>query len=176
MTMIAKQIEPPGYVTLRVLLLIQQERKRQHTPLGVQDLKPTEWLATLTEEVGEAAKSAFTLQQSQHDPVFLEDLREDLVQVAAVAVQWLESIERETLESSLTTIRHLRPGAEEANTESQVSPDDSKDLDEAVELLKDAWDHMPTRLQGAIVKVMRESIENGEAFIKSAREVRGDNE
>jgi hypothetical protein len=29
---------------------------------------------------------------------------------------------------------------------------------------------MPTRLQGAIVKVMRDSIENGETFIKSARE------
>jgi len=92
--MIAKQIDPPGYLTLRVLFLIQQERQRQHAQWGAQDLQPTEWLAILTEEVGEAAKSAFTLQQSQHDPVFLEDLREELVQVAAVAVQWLESIER----------------------------------------------------------------------------------
>jgi ABC-type histidine transport system ATPase subunit len=46
----------------------------------------------------------------------------------------------------------------------------SKDLEEAVRLLKDAWDHMPPKLQGAIVKVMRDSIENGETFIKSARE------
>jgi len=43
------------------------------------------------------------------------------------------------------------------------------DLNEAVELLKDAWGHMPTRLQAAIVTVMRESIENGETFIKTAR-------
>lgn len=83
------------------------------------------------------------------------------------------------LEEFLTAIRHLRPGGDVlggSEDVDEVSPDNSKDLEEAITLFRDAWGYVPIRLRAAIAKVLEESIENGEAFIKSAREVRGDNE
>ena len=41
-----------------ILLEIRQERQRQNEKWGPQDNKPIEWIAILTEEVGEAAKEA----------------------------------------------------------------------------------------------------------------------
>lgn len=51
----------------------------------------------------------------------------------AAQVTVLSQQATDKLESYLATIRHLRPGAEEANTELQVSPDNSK---ETVEISK----------------------------------------
>lgn len=71
------------------LALVAEERRRQITKCGG---KPGSWdvpdlqrLAVLLEEVGEVGKAI-----SEHEA--LEDLEAELVQVAAVAVHWVEAI------------------------------------------------------------------------------------
>lgn len=79
--------------TERVLHSIRLERERQDAKWGEQTHDHGVWLAVLSEEVGEAAQS------------FLHDrfggskggtLRGELVQVAAVAVAWIEMIDELT--------------------------------------------------------------------------------
>lgn len=69
------------------------ERARQTRKWGVQDHSDLEWLAILTEEVGEASQEALTAifgaEAKGHG-----DLREEVVHIAAVAVAWLENIDR----------------------------------------------------------------------------------
>lgn len=65
---------------------IQAERRRQDEKFGVQDHSPEKWLAILVEEVGEVAQAI--LQGT------VEDYREEVVQVAAVAVAILEAERR----------------------------------------------------------------------------------
>lgn len=63
------------------------ERVAQDAKWGPnRNLSPYVWLAILTEEVGEAAEAVLSEDYS--------NLREELVQVAAVAVMWLEALER----------------------------------------------------------------------------------
>lgn len=68
-----------------LFLEVAREMERQDAKFGSQrkhsDLL---WLAILTEEVGESAKAI--LENS--------NLREELIQVAAVAVQWVNAIDR----------------------------------------------------------------------------------
>jgi len=70
------------------------ERKRQDDKFGEQAHDAFKWLAILMEEVGELSQEALTAHFGEvgngHG-----DLREELVQVAAVAVAWLEHIDRE---------------------------------------------------------------------------------
>jgi NTP pyrophosphatase (non-canonical NTP hydrolase) len=70
---------------------ISNERERQDAKWGAdRKLDDYLWLAILTEEVGETAKAAL-----ESDTVLAtrSDLRKELVQVAAVAVAWLEGLE-----------------------------------------------------------------------------------
>lgn len=63
---------------------VQHERNRQDEKWGSQRKLPNgTWLAILGEEFGESAKAI--LERS--------NLREELVQVAAVAVAWIEAID-----------------------------------------------------------------------------------
>lgn len=88
---------------------IRQERVRQNQKWGEQNHSPIEWIAILTEEVGEAAKEAVDHRfKNKIDGGFLgmveptEDAQEkrmfnyrkELIQVAAVAVQAIECIDR----------------------------------------------------------------------------------
>ncbi|MGB0428949.1 MAG: hypothetical protein ACPGLV_00650 [Bacteroidia bacterium] len=91
-----------------ILEEIKQERVRQNQKFGEQNHKPIEWIAILSEEVGEAAKEALdhhfeypektesgkqecnTELQAQR----LKDYRKELIQVAAVAVQMIECLDR----------------------------------------------------------------------------------
>lgn len=77
--------------------LIANERSRQDAKWGEQNHPDLYWLGILTEEVGELAKAII---EEDH-----EHAVEELVQVTAVGVAWLESIERrdgsETLASKL---------------------------------------------------------------------------
>lgn len=69
---------------------ILDERKRQDAKWGVQDHDEFMWLAILTEEVGEVAQSSlFAMEETRES-----NLKQELTQVAAVAVAWLEAIER----------------------------------------------------------------------------------
>lgn len=70
-------------MTPAVLRAIEAERARQDARFGSHEWVPDYlWLAILTEEVGEVARD---LQERR-------DVRRELVQVAAVAVAWLEAL------------------------------------------------------------------------------------
>lgn len=71
----------------RVKDMIVAERSRQDKKWGQQNHPGLRWLAILMEEVGEVA------QELLENPCQLE-AEEELVQVAAVAVAWLEDMER----------------------------------------------------------------------------------
>ena len=70
----------------RVLADVQAERRRQTDRWGVQHHADYRWLSILTEEVGEVAKAI-------NDEEDIAALRAELVQVAAVAVAWVEDID-----------------------------------------------------------------------------------
>ena len=81
---------------------ISDERRRQHEKFGDQvEMGCMFMLAVLTEEVGEVAQAAIELDVSldqEHDSVrnhYLARIRAELVQVAAVAVQMIEHIDRD---------------------------------------------------------------------------------
>ncbi len=73
-----------------VLLAIRTERARQDVKWGSHRKHPDEvWLAILMEEVGEAAAAAL---EQRHGIGTDADLAGELIQVAAVAVCWMEAI------------------------------------------------------------------------------------
>ena len=77
---------------MRVVLNdIIDERKRQDERWGVQRLEWPVWMAVLTEEVGESAEASLEAHFNPQAP--LGHLREELVQVAAVAVAMIEHID-----------------------------------------------------------------------------------
>ncbi|MDC1285225.1 hypothetical protein N8Z33_00900 [Flavobacteriaceae bacterium] len=69
-----------------ILQEIKKERAQQDAKWGTQDHHPFKWGAILSEEVGE------TLSAVLEDDMV--NYREELVQVAAVAVAMIESIDR----------------------------------------------------------------------------------
>ena len=89
----------PFHLTAPINSVIH-ERVEQVRKWGEQNHSPLEWMAILVEEVGEAQKEAlehhFTLHYSA-DPDRLERYRAELVQVAAVAVAAIESLDRNEL-------------------------------------------------------------------------------
>lgn len=84
---------------------ILAERKRQDEKWGEQNHSPVEWLAILGEEVGEATQNIvnahFSKQhyQSIHYRIQqLKDCRIELIQVAAVVISMIESLDRNELQ------------------------------------------------------------------------------
>jgi len=78
-------------MTLKAFSDLVGERARQDETWGLQDYDDFVWTAILTEEVGEAAQAAL------HDRFggdHAGTLREELIHVAAVAMQWVECIDR----------------------------------------------------------------------------------
>ena len=79
----------------RVLDDVTAERHRQDEKWGVQTMHDFEHISILTEEVGEAAKAAneanFTSGSTRGD---FTHLRKELIQVAAVAVDHVQAIDR----------------------------------------------------------------------------------
>jgi len=75
---------------------IREERQKQDIKWGEQNHKPVEWIAILTEEVGEASKSALEahFRKCYRDAEELGNYRAELIQVAAVAVAMIESLDR----------------------------------------------------------------------------------
>lgn len=91
-----------------VIERVQDERKRQDQKWGEQNHNAVEWVSILTEEVGEAAKEAvdfhFANNTAANEPADydaqyqrVERLKMELIQAAAVAIQAVESIERQAL-------------------------------------------------------------------------------
>lgn len=71
------------------LAFLRVEREHQDKEWGEQNHEPAYWLAILVEEVGEAAKEIV-----DYNPY---NLRNELVQIAAVAIAAIESLERNEL-------------------------------------------------------------------------------
>ena len=73
------------------------ERKRQDEKWGEQNHHPTKYLLILNEEVGEANKAICDSMDFSTDRIFkngIENYREELIQVAAVAIAAVECIDR----------------------------------------------------------------------------------
>ncbi len=78
-------------VPARVLAAITAERNRQNAKWGQQDHDAYTWLAILSEEVGELSQAIL------HDTFggkAAGTMRDELLHVVAVGVQWLECLER----------------------------------------------------------------------------------
>lgn len=69
-------------VLKEILWEIYKERRRQDQQWGLQRHTPGKWALILGEEVGEVFKAALQRKPAQ--------VKEELIQVAAVAVAWLE--------------------------------------------------------------------------------------
>ena len=87
-----------------VFLAIAQERERQNNKFGPQNHSPMEWLPILMEEVGEAAKAALEpyfqakgYADKYDGTMSLFEFRKEMIQVAAVAVAIVESLDRNEL-------------------------------------------------------------------------------
>ena len=76
---------------LAVLMEIDRERMKQDAKWGEQNHDPYLYGAILVEEVGEAMQAALKSQWEGGDP---HALRAELVQVAAVAVAFIECVDR----------------------------------------------------------------------------------
>jgi NTP pyrophosphatase (non-canonical NTP hydrolase) len=77
-------------LTMRVLKHVIDERRLQDAKWGSQrQLPPEVWLAILTEKVGEVAEQILEARAGNAD---VRDLRNELIQVAAVATTWLEAL------------------------------------------------------------------------------------
>lgn len=79
--------------THRVLIDVGMERNRQNQKWGVQRHGFGDWMAILGEEFGEVSKEAVEYVFGRSES--LVNLRNELVQVAAVAVQIIEHIDEE---------------------------------------------------------------------------------
>lgn len=80
-----------------ILAEIKAERLRQNEKWGEQNHHPVEWLAILSEETGEVAKEVVELTFSNDESEVktrLQNYRMELIQVAAVAVQMIECLDR----------------------------------------------------------------------------------
>ena len=73
------------------LLAITTERDRQDEKWGVQTHSPAEWMMILMEEVGEFAEAEM---EARYRDGAKARIREELVQVAAVALAMLEDCDR----------------------------------------------------------------------------------
>lgn len=85
--------------TWRVLMEVADERGRQRAKWGVQEAPPAVWLAIIGEEFGEACVEALAMRGGHRpdgvlDPAARERFRAELVQLAAVAVQTVEALDR----------------------------------------------------------------------------------
>jgi NTP pyrophosphatase (non-canonical NTP hydrolase) len=70
-----------------ILIEVGEERARQDAKWGIQDHIPLKWNAILGEEFGEVSKAILENDQTNY--------REELIQVAAVAIAAIENLDRQ---------------------------------------------------------------------------------
>lgn len=80
---------------LRVLTDVANERDAQDCWFGEQNHEPEVWLAILTEEVGEVARAMLAARFPQFQHGKHGTMRDEAVQVAAVAVALCECLDRQ---------------------------------------------------------------------------------
>ena len=74
----------------RTIDAINEERQAQDDKWGTSQHDDSTWLAILVEEVGEASKEVLCGGSRNR----AAELRDELIQVAAVAIAWLEQIDQ----------------------------------------------------------------------------------
>jgi hypothetical protein len=80
------------YLQQRILGEVGDERERQFNKWGDQIHTVTHWMAILVEEVGEADKEAVEYEVDLH-PLYIDRMRKELIEAAAVAVAMVEWID-----------------------------------------------------------------------------------
>jgi hypothetical protein len=73
---------------------ILNERSAQDEKWGEQNHNPVEWMSILMEEVGEASKEAIE-NHLNPDTKILDKYRNEMIQVAAVALAMIECLDRD---------------------------------------------------------------------------------
>lgn len=100
LTVMAKELMSDFDETKTKLILneLLRERKRQHKHFGQQNHDFPVFLAILQEEIGEASKAWLqaNFEKVEHKQILTDELRNELVQIAAVAVQMIEAHDRKT--------------------------------------------------------------------------------
>lgn len=91
---------PNSENTTFALSEVLDERQRQNEKWGEQNHSPLEWIAILTEEVGEVAKEAHEFHfgvrgTTEMIEEKLKMYRKEMAQVAAVAIQAIECLDRQ---------------------------------------------------------------------------------
>lgn len=96
----------------KIFEAIKTERQKQDDKFGIQNHNPMEWVAILSEELGEVSKEAleyyFTINGKMNNGLNsnekiefqnnkLKLYRKELIQLAAVAVNMIESLDRNEL-------------------------------------------------------------------------------
>lgn len=89
----------------KIIPEILKETSRSHNKFGVQDRHPLEWLAILSEEHGEASKEVVEYSMAGSIEA-LVNLRTELIQVAAVAINFISSLDRNEFQEYKDTITH----------------------------------------------------------------------
>lgn len=87
-------------ITQNILQEIKKERQKQVEKWGVQNHLNEHWLCILAEEFGEAAQLVTKGEvppKEMDNKIYLKNLREELIQTAAVCVAWLENLEEKDL-------------------------------------------------------------------------------
>lgn len=80
---------------IEVLDAIIAERQRQDEKWGEQNHVEPLWATILGEEFGEVCRASLAIEAvGLNDSALVEHLRSELIQVAAVAVAWVECLER----------------------------------------------------------------------------------
>jgi NTP pyrophosphatase (non-canonical NTP hydrolase) len=79
----------------KVISDVRAERERQDEKWGEQNHMPDRWMCILMEEVGEAAKEILEAQATILVPRGRKKFREEMVQVAAVALAIIECVDRQ---------------------------------------------------------------------------------
>ncbi len=80
---------------VEIIQEVIEERKRQNEKWGIQNHTPMEWIPVLTEEVGEVSKSALETYFGHVPYDNYDHYREELIHTAAVAIQAIESLDRQ---------------------------------------------------------------------------------
>ncbi|EMF82198.1 hypothetical protein LEP1GSC188_3371 [Leptospira weilii serovar Topaz str. LT2116] len=78
----------------KIINEINEERDRQDLKWGEQNHSPMEWSVILLEEVGETGKAALETHFRYNEKDDYSEYRNELIQVAAVAIAMIESHDR----------------------------------------------------------------------------------
>jgi hypothetical protein len=95
---LAEQIRVISF-PMNVLDEVREQRKEQDRLWGRPERTDSEWVSALTEEIGEVATAANRVGKDAPANPNFEFLRAELIQVAAVAVAWIEDIDSRNTEN-----------------------------------------------------------------------------